>query len=86
MTPLLPEKADELQDLALDVIQKSVALGNRQHPVTLDTLRELLRIVNSTCAGLSLEHTLGEVQYDYKNDHPIDSDFSFNDVIGRMQR
>jgi Fic family protein len=29
------------------VIQKSAALGNRQHPVTLETLKDLLRIVNS---------------------------------------
>jgi Fic family protein len=47
MTPLLPEEVDELQDLALEVLQKSAALGNRQHPITLDTLRELLRIINS---------------------------------------
>ena len=45
MTPLLPEEADELQDFALEVIQKSAELGNRQHPVTLETLRELLRII-----------------------------------------
>ncbi len=47
MTPLMPEGAEELQDFALEVIQKSAALGNRQHPVTLGTLRELLRIINS---------------------------------------
>ena len=52
MTPLLPEKADALQDLALDVIQKSAALGNRQHPLTLETLRELLRIINSYYSNL----------------------------------
>jgi len=56
MTPLLPEKADGLQDLALDVIQKSAALGNRQHPVTLDTLRELLRIINSYYSNLIEGH------------------------------
>lgn len=47
MTPLMPERAEELEDFALEVIQKSAALGNRQHRVTLDTLRELLRIINS---------------------------------------
>jgi len=62
MTPLLPEKADELQDLALDVIQKSAALGNRQHPVTLETLRELLRIINSYYSNLIEGH----------NTHPHD--------------
>jgi len=40
MTPILPEEADELQDLSIEVLQKSAALGNRQYPVTLDTLRK----------------------------------------------
>ena len=62
MTPLLPEEADELQDLALEVIQKSAALGNRQHPVTLNTLRELLRIINSYYSNLIEGH----------NTHPHD--------------
>ena len=62
MAPLLPEEADELQDLALDVIQKSAALGNRQHPVTLNTLRELLRIINSYYSNLIEGH----------NTHPHD--------------
>jgi Fic family protein len=62
MTPLLPEEADELQDLALDVIQKSAALGNRQHPVTLNTLRDLLRIINSYYSNLIEGH----------NTHPYD--------------
>lgn len=53
MTPLLPEEADDLQDLALEVIQKSAALGSRQHPMTLDTLRELLRIINSYYSNLA---------------------------------
>lgn len=62
MTPLLPEKADQLQDVALDVIQKSAALGNRQHPVTLETLKELLRIINSYYSNLIEGH----------NTHPQD--------------
>ena len=52
MTPLLPEDADDLQDLSLEVIQRSAALGNSQHPATLGTLRELLRIVNSYYSNL----------------------------------
>ncbi|MCG6533763.1 MAG: Fic family protein, partial [Syntrophales bacterium LBB04] len=52
MTPLMPEEADELQNLALEVLQKSAALGNRQHSVTLNTLRELLRIINSYYSNL----------------------------------
>jgi Fic family protein len=39
------------------VIQKSAALGNRQHPVTLGTLRELLRIINSYYSNLIEGHS-----------------------------
>jgi Fic family protein len=62
MTPLLPEDAGDLQDHALEVIQKSAALGNRQHPVTLRTLQELLRIINSYYSNLIEGH----------NTHPHD--------------
>ena len=62
MTPLLPEEAEELQDLALEVIQDSDALCNRQHPVTLNALRELLRIINSYYSNLIEGH----------NTHPYD--------------
>ena len=62
MTPLLPEGAEELQDIALEVIQDSATLGNRQHPVTLNALRELLRIINSYYSNLIEGH----------NTHPYD--------------
>lgn len=62
MTPLLPERADNLQDLALEVIQRSASLGTRQHPITLHTLRELLRIINSYYSNLIEGH----------NTHPCD--------------
>ncbi len=62
MTPLLPEQADNLQDLALEVIQRSASLGSRQHPVTLQTLRDLLRIINSYYSNLIEGH----------NTHPYD--------------
>ncbi|AMV73202.1 Fic family protein [Desulfuromonas carbonis] len=62
MTPLLPEGADDLQDLALEVVQRSASLGTRQHPVTLHTLRELLRIINSYYSNLIEGH----------NTHPYD--------------
>ncbi|MHB8880882.1 MAG: Fic family protein [Thermodesulfovibrionales bacterium] len=62
MTPLYPEKAEELHDLALSVIQKSAALGSRQHPVTLRSLHELLRIINSYYSNLIEGH----------NTHPYD--------------
>ena len=62
MTPLYPERAEELHDLALAVIQKSAALGSRQHPVTLNSLHELLRIINSYYSNLIEGH----------NTHPYD--------------
>lgn len=62
MTPLYPERAEELQDLALAVIQKSAALGSRLHPVTLNSLHELLRIINSYYSNLIEGH----------NTHPYD--------------
>ncbi len=62
MSPLLPEKAEELHDLALSVIQRSASLGSRQHPVTLSSLHELLRIINSYYSNLIEGH----------NTHPID--------------
>ena len=62
MTPLLPELADDLRDLALEVAQRSASLGTRQHPVTLRTLRGLLRIINSYYSNLIEGH----------NTHPYD--------------
>ena len=62
MTPLLPEEADDLQDLALEVLQKSATLGSRQHNTTLNTLRELLKIINSYYSNLIEGH----------NTHPYD--------------
>lgn len=57
MTPLYPENAEELHDLALSVIQKSAALGSQQHSVTLRSLHELLRIINSYYSNLIEGHS-----------------------------
>lgn len=62
MTSLFPEQAEDLNDLALSVIQKSATLGSRQHPVTLRSIQELLRIINSYYSNLIEGH----------NTHPID--------------
>jgi len=62
MTPLLPELADDLQDMSLEVTQRSAALGSRQHRITLQALRELLRIINSYYSNLIEGH----------NTHPYD--------------
>ena len=62
MTPLYPEKDEGLQELAMAVIQQSATLGSRQHPVTLQSLQELLRIINSYYSNLIEGH----------NTHPHD--------------
>ena len=62
MTPLYPEKDEELQELAMAVLQQSATLGSRQHPVTLQSLQELLRIINSYYSNLIEGH----------NTHPHD--------------
>jgi Fic family protein len=62
ITPFLPEQADNLQDMALEVIQRSASLGTRQHPVTMQTMRDLLRIINSYYSNLIEGH----------NTHPYD--------------
>ena len=62
MTPLLPERADDLRDTALEVIQRSASLGARQHPKTLQSLHELLRVINSYYSNLIEGH----------NTHPYD--------------
>ena len=62
MTPLLPERIDDLKDFALDVIQRSASLGTRQHPLTLHAMRELLCIINSYYSNLIEGH----------NTHPFD--------------
>ncbi len=62
MEPLLPEQAGELHDIALEVIQKSASLGGSQHPVTLRSLRDFLRIINSYYSNLIEGH----------NTHPYD--------------
>jgi len=64
MTPLMPDgpKADHLKDLAMAVIQKSAALGSQQNAVTLNALRDMLRIINSYYSNLIEGH----------NTHPRD--------------
>lgn len=61
-TPFLPEQAEDLEDLALEIIQKSAALGARQHQITLRSLKEMLRVINSYYSNLIEGH----------NTHPRD--------------
>ncbi len=51
-TLLPPENADDLRGLALEVLEKSAALGSGQYNRTLNTLRELLRVINSCYSNL----------------------------------
>lgn len=47
MEPLLPLYTNDLQDIALEIFQKSAILGGRQHPVVVQSLENLLAIINS---------------------------------------
>jgi hypothetical protein len=62
MTPYLPDGTSELQDQAVDVLQRSAALAGRLHPITLHGLIDFLRITNTYYSNLIEDH----------NTHPID--------------
>jgi hypothetical protein len=44
MAPFMPDGAEDLKDLALEVIQKSAVLGGRLHALTLQSLHEMLMV------------------------------------------
>lgn len=62
MEPLLPTKAEQLEDMALNVVSRSASLGGQLHPVTQRTVVELLRIINSYYSNLIEGHST----------HPVD--------------
>ena len=62
MEPLLPDISPDLDDRAREVVSRSAALGGQLHPVTRDSVVELLRIINSYYSNLIEGH----------NTHPID--------------
>jgi Fic family protein len=62
MEPLLPDVAPELEDMAREVVSRSAALGGQLHPVTRDSVVDLLRITNSYYSNLIEGHST----------HPID--------------
>ena len=62
MTPFFPEMGAELEELGMDVVQKSSDLGGRLHPITQQQLVEFLRITNSYYSNLIEGH----------NTHPVD--------------
>ena len=58
MTPLMPEgpHGRQFEDLALKVMQKSAALGSQQHKITRNSLKDMLRIINSYYSNLIEGH------------------------------
>lgn len=57
MEPLFPTGAPELEDLAREVISRSAALGSLLHPVTHQTVVDLLRLINSYYSNLIEGHS-----------------------------
>ena len=62
MEPLLPEKTNELWDMARELVGHSALLAGRLHPITQKTLIQLLRITNSYYSNRIEGHST----------HPID--------------
>ena len=62
MEPLLPDVSPELEDMASAVVSRSAALGGQLHPITRNSVVELLRITNSYYSNLIEGHST----------HPID--------------
>jgi Fic family protein len=62
MEPLLPSGSPALEDLAQEVVSQSAGLGGWLHPVTRDSVVELLRLINSYYSNLIEGHST----------HPID--------------
>jgi hypothetical protein len=62
MEPLLPSGSPALEDLAQKVVSQSAGLGGSLHPVTRDSVVELLRLINSYYSNLIEGHST----------HPID--------------
>ena len=62
MEPLLPDISPDLEDRAREVVRRSASLGGQLHPVTRDSVVELLRIINSYYSNLIEGHST----------HPID--------------
>lgn len=62
MEPLFPDGSPDLEDRAREVVSRSATLGGQLHPVTRDSVVELLRIINSYYSNLIEGHST----------HPID--------------
>lgn len=68
MEPLFPSGAPDLEDLAREIVSQSAALGGQIHPITQQSVIELLRLMNSYYSNLIEGH----------NTHPIDIERAMN--------
>lgn len=58
MEPLMPEGTKKLHDLALDVVSRSAVLGAAQQSITLRSLKDFLRVINSYYSNLIEGHNI----------------------------
>ena len=62
MDPLIPDRREDLEDMARNIVAKSAALGGQLHPITQDAVAGLLRIVNSYYSNLIEGHSTHPVE------------------------
>jgi len=62
MEPLFPNRSSELDELAVELIRRSAALGQSVHPITRSAIVEVVRSMNSYYSNLIEGH----------NTHPLD--------------
>jgi Fic family protein len=81
--PLLPDRQHaELTQTAREVVQRSISLTSAAHPTTIETLRALLREMNSYYSN----------RIEGQSTHPLDiaralrSDYSRVDSVAKLQR
>jgi Fic family protein len=74
MEPLLPDVSSELEDMAREIVSRSASLGGQLHPITRNSVVELLRITNSYYSNLIEGHSTHPIdieramQQDYSSD------------------
>ena len=54
MEPLFPDHCLELDELAVELIRRSAALGQSAHPITRSAIVEVVRSMNSYYSNLIL--------------------------------
>lgn len=82
-TPLLPERdLEALQDRIAELVAKSLRLSGRAHPTTRETLRELVRSMNSYYSN----RIEGQSTHPRNIDAALRKNFSDNPDVARFQR